>query len=144
MEELNVCAIFNTQNKLIRRDSLKHGDYRVVSHVRGLYIGIHSEPPKMPSLQIHAVHIQYREVNISCLFDPIPGANNLRSTSNTKIMKQVLPAPLPPPPPPDAVAGQSTTPKKSRKPRLQRWNALSKRQILEAIPDLFDDTTSFS
>ena len=81
--------------------SLKHFDYCVAIYVKGLYIGSPSELRKVASLQMRVVQIQYLEVNICSLSDPIPGANNLSSTSNTQAMQPATP-PVP-------SHGQSTT-----------------------------------
>ena len=123
------CTIFNTRRELMKREALGYGEYRVVIHVKGLYIGNLNLEGKVASLTVRIYQIQYRPVNVTCLFESAPGlmTGNLpkptaqgMQTETAQNSKQNIP------PTPQAQA--STTGKKNaKKPgrsSLSRQNAM--------------------
>ena len=67
------CIIFNARRQVIRKEDTGFGDYRVLLHVKGLYIGPHAQEGKLLSLHMRIIQVQYREVSMACLLDPFPG-----------------------------------------------------------------------
>ena len=102
---------FNQNCQPIMRESLAYGQYRVIIHVKGIYIGPHGDTPARASLQMKIKQIQYVPVFIPCLF-----------SSSTKFT-------TPPASRPDGNAVSAIVPetpkaRKTRKPKLQRQNAM--------------------
>ena len=122
------CPIFNSKRHIIKRENTGFGEYRILLHVKGLYIGSHSTPGKLASLQMRISQIQYREVSMTCLLEPMAGL--CRTQMETMPMPVSTPTPIatstPTKPPP------TPAPKKGRqkKATLQRQNAISDAEIL--------------
>ena len=100
---------FNENCQPVRRESLSYGQYRVIVHVKGIYIGPHGDSPLKASLQLKIRQVQYMPVVAPCLF------------SSAKINYST--------PPPSTILGVTVpgAPKKktTRKPKLlQRQNAI--------------------
>ena len=118
------CSFFNNRREMIKGSDLGYGDYRVVICVKGLYIGSHNENGAMASLHIRIFQIQYREVNMTCLFETATSGmiskGLMTSPHNTSPQtSSTIPPPpqetsytLPPPPPPQP---STTTKKNGRK-----------------------------
>ena len=129
------CAIFNTKRQVIKREETGFGEYRILLHVKGLYLGSHSTPGKLASLQMRITQIQFREINMTCLLEPMPGlCRNQMQMSMPVSAPTPIATSTPNKPPPAAVPN---APKKGRqrqqKPTLQRQNALSESQIQNQI-----------
>ena len=67
------CVIFNTRHQVIRKEECGFGEYRVLVHVTGIYIGDHAQDSKLASLQLRITQIQFREVSTVCLMEAMPG-----------------------------------------------------------------------
>lgn len=127
------CPIFDSRRQTIKKEDTGFGEYRVLLHVKGLYLGPHSSPGKLASLQMRISQIQYREVNVTCLLEPMAGLcrNQMQTMSAPSPIATSTPNKPPQVPAPNA-------PKKGRqrqKPALQRQNALSESQILTQALD---------
>lgn len=128
-------AIFNKMRIPIKKEELAYGDYRVMLHVKGIYIGTHGYGGKLASLQVRICQVQFIPVTIQCLF-PCFSATQPGVASQDKV---------PEAPQPDITANLIT--KKTRRPRLQRQNAMTenRQQKLQTLPaeffaDLDEDT----
>ena len=105
------CSFFNNRREMIKNSDLGYGDYRVVICIKGLYIGGHNENGALASLHIRIFQIQYREVNVSCLFESSAGLISncpLPATQSTHSTPPETPSTIPPPP-----TQPSTTAKKT-------------------------------
>ena len=84
------CAAFNARKEVMRTCNLGYGEYRVVLNVTGLYIGLNSDLDLTASLHIRVYQIQFRDVNVTCLFDSLPTvdttAGDMASTSITRTL----------------------------------------------------------
>ena len=132
------CLFFDNRGKVIRKDQTSFGDYRVLLHVKGLYIGPHHQKGKLASLQMRVVQVQYKEGNFSCLMDAAPG---LTRNPAAVPARSIVMTPQP-------VVTQITAPSAPKKaprgrkvkPLLQRQNAVIDIQPMETFPaDIFDD-----
>lgn len=132
------CTCFNTRRKLVKKEDLGYGEYRVIVHVRGLFIGSHSQENKLASLQLRITQMQFREVDVPCLFEPSPSFN-FQTGNSLPTQGQVTP-----------ITNKSSNPgtapgasKKGRKkPVVQRQNAMvegSPPPFMENIPAEFFD-----
>ena len=116
------CSFFNARREMIKKSDLGYGEYRVVVHVKGLYIGSHNENGALASLHVRVFQIQFREVNVACLFESAVGLLSANSTHNTPPETPVSNPSLP-------AQGQSSSSstkknvRKSAKPPLTRQNA---------------------
>ena len=124
-------TVFDEKRNQIDRSSLKFGEYRIVGHVKGIYIGKHGQSKKYASLQIKVFQIQYKAIEVKCLFDDensLPLPKNISCDSI-----------------PMAMDGQNTVkraPKRKTKRQQQMdYEAMAKAQeMLDSLPDnLFDD-----
>lgn len=61
-------GFFNKLCQSLKAEELGYGDYRVIIHVKGIYIGPHGQGSKLASLQLRIHQIQYCPVVIQCLF----------------------------------------------------------------------------
>ena len=62
-------AFFDKQSRPIKQEDLGHGEYRVILHVKGLYIGPHGRSlNKFASLQLRIKQVQFVQVPVTCLF----------------------------------------------------------------------------
>ena len=77
------CSFFNARREMIKKSELGYGEYRVVVQVKGLYIGSHNENSALASLHTRIFQIQYREVNVACLFESSGGLLSTHSSHNT-------------------------------------------------------------
>ena len=139
------CTFFNDQQKLIKRDELTYGEYRVVILVNGIYIGANAQNGKLASLQFRIYQIQFRKVEVQCLFDPVVGFVPVPIAHSTPISSPKTSA--------NNLTELPKCPNAPKKPRrqskklsLQRQEALSGLKKLELgnenlqTPDLFKDT----
>ena len=143
MKLLFDAACFNQNGQLMKMDSLSIGDYRVVVHVKALYIGFHPSG-KLASLQLRAKQLQYSPRTPQCLFLPMP---TLPMPGSFPI-SAALPNGEPETPRPGVESASLTQAKKGRKPtKLQRQNAITEARIqqeeqrrMDTIPrDFFTD-----
>ena len=118
------CVIFNNRRQVIRKEDAGFGEYRVLLHVKGLYIGSHSQEGKLASLHMRIIQIQYREANFTCLLDPTPGLtrNPVLTVINTPVAKPVTAQTVP-------NAPKKTSRSRQNKPVLQRQNAMVDAQL---------------
>lgn len=103
---------FDKNCKLLSANSLAYGKYRVIIHIKGIYIGQHGEQTYLSSLHMKIVQIQYVAEYLPCLFSLTPIVHQgvkEQISSNDKNDKNVPP---------------SKSKKTSRRPRLQRQNAM--------------------
>ena len=133
--KLNQDAVFfYTACRPMKKEELGHGNYRVVLHVKGLYIGPHGKnASKFASLQLRIKQIQFVAVPVTCLF-AVP------------VAPPQMMAAMPPPPPETPQPGVT---KKLRRPKLQRQNTVpvsddkiqeSQQRPMEQFPtDFFSD-----
>lgn len=131
-------VVFNKMHMPIKREELSYGDYRVMLHVKGIYIGTHGYGGKLASLQVRICQIQFIPVAIQCLFPSIVSQQTIEKPSEK----------VPETPQPDVTANLST--RKTRRPKLQRQNAMienrqQQQQKLQSLPseffaDLDEDT----
>ena len=109
---------FNKLCMTIKKEDLSYGEYRVILHVKGLYIGIHGQGPKLASLQFRICQVQFNPIAIQCLFNaPTLPPQNMAAMN----------------PPETPQPGQ--TKKLTRRPKLQRQNAVieTKAQEMETM-----------
>lgn len=135
-------AIFNKVRLPIKKEELSYGDYRVMLHVKGIYIGAHGYGGKLASLQVRICQIQFIPIAIQCLFPNIAQQAAVQKPSNN----------APETPQPDVTANLTT--KKTRRPKLQRQNAMienrqqQKQENLQSLPSEFfadlDEDTNMS
>ena len=126
-------AFFDKNCQRLNLDALSKGDYRLMIHVKSLYIGFHPSG-KLVSLQLRVIQLQHISRVPQCLF------------SNMSDLPQI-PATITPPKNIAKNTEASVPNKRGRKPKLQRQNALSDVRIqqeehrrLESIPaDFFDN-----
>ena len=135
------CSFFNTRREMIKKSDLGYGDYRVVIAVKGLYIGSHGENGALASLHIRVFQIQYREVNVTCLFESLAGMVSNCSTPSTHNTPPETPSIFPPaptiiPPPPPSQPSSSTkkNSRKGTKAVLSRQNAEMPIEPLQQAP----------
>ena len=125
------CSVFNARREMIKRSDLGYGEYRVLLCVKGLYIGKNNENGVTASLHIIIFQIQYREVNVACLFESSAGMV-VHSTPPT------TPSTVPPPPPQAPTEQPSTTNKKNArnkaKPGLARQNGNPVVEAQQQVP----------
>lgn len=93
----------------ITREMMGYGQYRVIIHVKGMYIGPHGDNTIRASVQLKVKQIQYVPVYRPCLF-----------SSTTK---DVTP-PGPPAVPAVNIGAPSISKKKLRKPKMPRQTAV--------------------
>ena len=131
------CSIFNSKRQIIKKEDTGFGEYRILLHVKGLYLGSHSSPSKLASLQIRIIQIQFREVSMTCLLEPMAGL--CRNQMESMPMSAPTPTPIatstPMKPPPVVVPNAPKKTRQRQKPALQRQNALSESQILTQALD---------
>lgn len=123
-------AFFDRNTKCIGRQDLKMGDYRVAIHIKGLYIGPHGSD-NIASLQLRILQIQYVPNIPQCIFTALPIAQP-SNIIEIKMPNQTV----------DESSNSntgSTTGKKSRKPKLQRQNAMIENQSEQVMETLSDD-----
>ena len=145
------CSFFNLKREVIKKTDLEYGEYRVVIHVKGLYIGNHPEKGVTASLHIRIFQIQYRELNVQCLFDLTSGiVSSPLSQSNAQNIPTDAPTPIfqssyPPPPTEQPLTTNtkktqqpSTTNKKNgrgkSKAGLMRQNGTATVEALQQVP----------
>ena len=123
------CSFFNARREMIKKSELGYGEYRVVICVKGLYIGPHNENGAMASLHIRIFQIQYREVNVTCLFEASAG-----------MLPQNTPPPTPSVVPPPPTQQPSTTNKKNArsksKPGATRQDGNATIEAVQSKPGL--------
>ena len=131
------CPIFNMKRNIIKKEETGFGEYRILLHVKGLYIGSHSTPGKLASLQMRINQIQYKEASMTCLLEPMAGLCRIRMDSAS--MPLPMPASTPTPiatstptkaAPPTVVPSAPKKARQRQKPMLQRQNAISDSQII--------------
>lgn len=126
-------ACFNKERQLMKLAALSIGDYRVMIHVKGLYIGSHGNTNKVASLQLRICQIQHAPVMPTCMFSAV-----LETSAGEKTLQQVQQI--------------TEAPKKpARKPKLQRQNAVIEQRIqpmeeqrVETLPSNFFDDIDLS
>ena len=126
-------VVFNKYCTVLKKEALTYGEYRVILHVKGLYIGPHGQANKLASLQLRICQIQFCPIIVECLFNtPLAPVGQ---SQNTTVMN----------PPQTPQPGQS---KKLKRPtKLQRQNAVIEKPIrqidqrpVEQFPaDFFSD-----
>ena len=136
-------SCFDKNCRPIKHDALRMGDFRVIIHVKGLYIGYHPTG-KLVSMQLRIAQIQNIPRIPHCMFTPISSA-----TLNNTYQQPTAPVFNVPETPQPGVEAVSLAPnnKKGRKPKLQRQNAVVEAKIqqqehrkMESIPaDFFND-----
>lgn len=116
--KLNRDAVFfNKYCTVLKREELSYGEYRVILHVKGLYIGPHGQASKLASLQLRICQIQYCPIAVQCLF----------STPIAPVAQPQNTTPMIPPQTP-----QPGVSKKLKRPtKLQRQNAVIEKPIRE-------------
>ena len=116
---------YNTDCQQISFNSLEYGRYRIVLHVRGIYIGSHGALDKLASLQNRIVQIQYDKIVMPCLFSsiPIPNKSVAQLTPNSKSNAAPMAVDSTPPAQTGSEKSAPSAPKK-RRPKLQRQNAI--------------------
>ena len=134
------CSFFNAKRESIKNSDLAYGDYRVVIAVKGLYIGSHSENGTKASLHVRIFQLQYREVNVACLFDGVTGM----LTNGSQIATPSTSQPPPPPQPAQASTAGRKNGRKNAKPPMMRQNEMviegTSAAALESLPpDFFND-----
>ena len=103
--------IFDRTGKPTKVDLLSMGDYRVMIHVKGLYIG-HHPTGKLVSLQLRVVQVQHIPRAPECMFVAIPPP-----ASNNAVSEVVQPV--------AEAAALNAPSKRGRKPqKLMRQNAV--------------------
>ena len=130
---------FDKDCNVINLDALSRGDFRVIIHVKGLYLGQHSNG-KLASLQLRIVQIQNIPRTPQCMFVGIPIPNVNQQTAVNFVVPET-------PPPTSNQTNLLAPVKKGRKPKLQRQNTISDARIqqqehnkMEALPsDFFND-----
>lgn len=133
-------AFFNKLCNPLKRDELTYGDYRVILHVKGIYIGQHGHASKLVSLQLRICQVQFIPLTILCLFDksnvtPTVFKDQSQAVNHNQLVKNLPETPQP------------GTTKKIRRPRLQRQNAVTETKVQESMQqpmekfptDFFDD-----
>ena len=137
-------SCFNQNGQVVKMESLSHGDYRAVVHVKGLYIG-HHPAGKLVSLQLRIVQIQFVPRQPLCLFVPIP-APALQNESHDK--HTVVHVPETPQPGIESAPLVPTPAKKGRRStKAQKQNAANEAKVqqeeqrrLESVPaEFFND-----
>ena len=124
---------FDKKCKSINREALQAGEFRAMIHIKGLYIGAHSNG-KLVSLQMRVCQIQNVARNEPCLFNyAIPPLMGVGVPS--ALPKPIESNPVPPTPAPA---------KKTRKPKLQRQNAVAPDEMQSRVgagitQDFFDN-----
>ena len=127
----------------------RFGQYRVMIHVKGLYLGYHPSG-KVASLQLRVQQTQYIPKIVPCLFSSLP-INLQLETEAQGVCVNVPQTPQPTSEPMSLASNNAATmlppKKKGRKPKLQRQNAMvenqeqqSERRKMESLPsDFFTD-----
>lgn len=91
------------------KEALSFGNYRVIIHIPGIYIGPHGNTSNLASLQFKVLQIQYLPIIKPCMFTPMtPDEANV---AYDKIIEPME-------------TNKTETKKKGRKPKLQRQNAM--------------------
>ena len=130
-------SCFDKTCKSLKREAVQAGEFRAMIHVKGLYIGSHSNG-KLASLQLRVSQIQNVPRNEPCLFNfAIPPLMGVGVPS--ALPKPIESNPVPPTPAPG---------KKLRKPKLQRQNAISttdemQSNVVQGITQDFFDNIDF-
>lgn len=114
-------ACFDKYCKKISLDQMISGEFRVVIHIKGLYIGHHPSSGRLASLQLRVVQIQNIPKVVQCMFSSL----SLPQTEKLAVLNAIPPTPQP---------GTGPMPlappaKKGRKPKLQRQNAVIENRI---------------
>ena len=139
-------ACFDKNCKPIKMEAMTTGDYRVVIHVKGLYIGTHSNG-KLVSLQLRICQIQNLSKVPVCMFTCVPSWP-MSGSQKRQMVSTNISMPVPETPQPGVEAAPLNVPtKKGRKPKLQRQNAVVEsriqqeehRQMETLPPDFFHD-----
>ena len=110
----------------------RFGEYRVIIHVKGLYIGYHPSA-KVVSLQLRVAQTQFIPKISPCLFSSLP--LNLQFETANQPQAVCLNVPQTPQPTSQTVSlasnNTATINKRGRKPKLQRQNAMVENQVEE-------------
>ena len=119
------CSFFNSRREMIKKNDLGYGDYRVVCVIRGLYIGSQNGDSVMASLHVRIFQIQYREVNVTCLFENAAGMLSNMSggmvTNSSSPPETPTISPLAQPQPQPSTSSRKNS-RKGAKPALPRQN----------------------
>ena len=133
------CAFFNAKREVMKKCDVGYGEYRVVIHVKGLYIGQNENGPTA-SLHLRIFQVQYRDVNVTCLFETSAGLLTNASQPNTQ-NPQNMPPETPSANPPQPTTSGKKNGRKGAKATLQRQNGTmieSQQQVpLEVLPQDF-------
>lgn len=125
------CPMFNKSGRQIfKRHEAGFGEYRILLHVVGLYIGEHTRDNKLASLQLRIEQIQYREANLVCLMDSSPGLCKNPTLFQSNSMPTPLATSTPNKPPVVAPNAPKKAARSRSKPTLQRQNAVMESQLL--------------
>ena len=132
-------AGFDKMCKPLALENMVFGDYRVIIHFKGLYIGNHPGSGKLASVQLRISQIQYVPRFVPCLFASIPSLPPSEKSAPVTVFNSVPETPQPG----SSVAGLAA--KKGRKPKLQRQNAMienrpqveAQTQKLDTLPPEF-------
>ena len=130
-------SAFDKNGQALKFEQLDRGDYRVVIHVKGLYIGFHPSG-KLVSLQLRIAQLQHISRPAQSMFAPIPIPTQRDCQQNHMNVTFRVPEV-----PPQIVEGQQV--KRGRKPtKMQRQNAMNETRIqqeehrqMETIPAEF-------
>ena len=142
------CSFFNSRREAIKKTDLGYGEYRVVVAIRGLYIGSHDENGPRASLHMRIFQIQFREVNVTCLFENATGllSNASCGTLPNSATPPETPSSIPPQPqqPQQQPSSASKKTRKNAKATLPRQNGgvieAMQHAPTEALPqDFFGD-----
>ena len=126
------CSFFNARQEMIKKSELGYGEYRVVVQVKGLYIGSHNENAALASLHIRIFQVQFREVNVTCLFDtPVAWLSN-HSPHNTSPETPVTNPPAPAQGQPSSSTKKNT--RKNAKAPLSRQNDAAVIEPMQQVP----------
>ena len=120
-------ACFDKNMQVMNYPQLSYGDYRVIIHVKGIYIGIHGNSGKLASLQVRVAQLQFVPLSPPCYFSMLPMPNlPSEKANNSQVDEVIKEAPLN---------------KKSRRPKLTRQNAMienRQEQTMEIQSEDFD------
>ena len=127
---------FDKEGKRIQNTDLAYGRYRVIIHPKSIYYGRHGEEPVKASLVLRIAQIQYEEEKTPFLFMNDLNASMTKSDNAPVPMMTSTPknstsdAPLP------MDEEQLGKKKRTRRPRLQRQDAIQDAEAMKSTTNL--------
>ena len=134
-------GVFSKTCQPLKLEDLSYGEYRIILHVKGIYIGPHGQGSKLASLQMRIHQIQFSPLTIQCMFTSslLVGNHAVVLPSSNQSVPPATPQPgqtAPPFPTPNAPKKPGRRPTKLQ---LQRQQTVQAEKPASVTCDFFDN-----